>query len=148
MTKMRKWLDLYKSYESSLYENFQSNVPGEFEESGWIYIENIEWVEMMEHEGLMTVEFAATHYNKEWTEAAKDRTGAHARSGLTVPPFIDEDQLWLAIAQFLEGEGYKDIAAQFDVYGGSWYGQGINISVSNEIVAQGRSLAMKKRFKK
>lgn len=147
MTDMRKWLGLYNLYESSLSENFQSNVPGEFEESGWIYIENIEWIEMEEHEGLMDVQFAATHYNKKWTEAAKD-TDRYSGMNFQTPPFIDEDQLWVAIAKFLEGEGYKDIAAQFDIYGDSWYGGGITISVSNEIVAQGKRLAMKKRFKK
>ena len=136
---MRQWINLY--------ENFQSNISGEFEESGWVYIESIEWVEMMDGgDGLMGVNFAATHYNKEWTEAAKDQTAKYA--GMTVPPFIDEDQLWIAISNFLEAEGYKNLGAQFDIYGGSWYGGGINISVSDDIVAQGKSLLMKKRFKK
>ena len=61
--------------------------------------------------------------------------------------FVDKKAVGVIEAK-REEAGYKNLAAQFDVYGGSWSGDNITVSVSNDIVAQGKAMAMKKRFKK
>ncbi len=148
MTDIRKWLDLYESYESSLSEDqflpHEIAGPGAgFEATGMAEISHIEWVEDLEHEGQMVVYFKNYEHNNMWMDNME--TEYH---NMTVPPFIDVDGLWWEVYHHLIQMGYKDLRAQFGIYDGTFYDNSISISVSNKIIAQSKSLEMKKRFKK